>query len=211
MVVCSPEPPGCRDGQYPILCACHGIYVGPGILIMFNGCALSRALRLRLSRWAIPSLMCVPRYLCRSINGQNTQFYAQYYAMCVLSQSPVAFGGMQHQVCGSTRSPQWTRTQCVVFVCFPEPCRDQPCPASGACHGVYSPLHSRLYVRMSFLLCVCRPLPRCKFIAKCMATMVPTIARSDLMGSVIGPMVYWTASTGLAFVRRTDQEPLFIC
>ena len=98
-----------------------------------------------------------------------------------------------------------------MFVCFPGPHHYEPSPASGACHGVHSPLNTQSYVGMSCLLC-CRPLPRCKFLAKFIAIVVPTIVRGDLMGSVIGHMAYLTALAGLTFVRQTYQhEPLFIC
>jgi hypothetical protein len=38
--------------------------------------------------------------------------------------------------------------------------------------------------------------------------MLSTIGSSDLMGSVTGPMAYWTAATRLVFVRRADRHEL---
>ena len=139
----------CRDGHYATSGAClYRPLKDRNTHHMSNGCALSRT----VSRWAIPDLMCVARYYAGPSVDWNTQLYAQYYTMYVLFQNPVAIGGIQPQVCVYSII-QWIRTTqyYIVFMCFPEPRHDEPCPAPGVCVSTQS-INRR---RNSIICCVC--------------------------------------------------------
>ncbi len=97
---CALQSPVMMDTMQPQVCAFIGPW-GTGILII-------RPMVVR-SPESCPDGQCPTLCVCHVIHAspsmdRNTQLYAQYHSTCVHFQNPVAMGGIQPQVCGSTRS-----------------------------------------------------------------------------------------------------------